>query len=59
MQTNWNGEELTQGNWKEQVWRKLESLNWASIVDDVRPFVEPGFDLNLLGLASFESILGA
>ena len=59
MQTNWNGEELTQNNWKEQVWQKLESLNWTSIVDDVRPFVEPGFDLNLLGLSSFESILGA
>jgi hypothetical protein len=56
-QTNWKGKTLTKDNWKEQVWRRLKSLNWTSIVDEVRPFVEPGFDLQLLMLANFEIML--
>ncbi|MHB0923979.1 MAG: nucleotidyl transferase AbiEii/AbiGii toxin family protein [Bellilinea sp.] len=56
-QTNWNGETLTKDNWKEQVGLRLESLNWNGIVNDVRPFVEPGFDLNLLTLANLQNVL--
>lgn len=56
-QTNWTGELLTEQNWKDNVWKKLKSLNWSVIVNDVRPFLEPGFDLNLLSLESFEELL--
>ncbi len=56
-QTNWNGETLTKNNWKDQVSLRLESLNWNGIVNDVRPFVEPGFDLNLLTLANLKNVL--
>lgn len=56
-QTNWAGEKLTAENWKEQIWLRLKALNWTRIVDDVRPFVEPGFDLKLLSLANFERLL--
>jgi len=56
-QTNWNGELLTEGNWKKEVWKRLNALNWSGIVDDVRPFVEPSFNLNLLTLDNFERIL--
>ena len=56
-QTNWNGETLTKDNWKDQVSLRLESLNWNGIVNDVRPFVEPGFDLNLLTLANLQNVL--
>lgn len=56
-QTNWNGETLTKDNWKDQVSLRLESLNWNGIVNDVRPFVEPGFDLNLLTLANLKNVL--
>jgi len=56
-QSNWDGGLLTKENWKEQVWQKLKILNWSGIVDDVRPFVEPSFDLNLLTLGNFERIL--
>jgi len=56
-QTNWNGGLLTEENWKQRVWQRLQSLSWSSIVDDVRPFVEPSFDMNLLKLESFEGIL--
>lgn len=56
-QTNWSGGLLSEENWKEQVWKRLQTLNWTGIVDDVRPFVEPSFDLNLLRLESFEGFL--
>lgn len=48
---------LTENNWKEQVRAHLQNLNWNGIVNDVRPFVEPGFDLNLLTLANMEQLL--
>jgi hypothetical protein len=56
-QTNWNGEILTKDNWKGQVLQRLKPLNWSGIAKDVQPFVEPGFDLNLLTLENFERIL--
>ena len=56
-QTNWKGDLITEENWKQLVWQKLQALSWSGIVEDVRPFVEPGFDLNLLTLDNFEKIL--
>ncbi len=56
-QTNWNGGLVTEENWRSRVWQKLKTLNWSGIVEDVRPFVEPGFDLNLLAPANFERLL--
>lgn len=58
-QTNWNGGLLTEENWKEHVLQRLQALSWRGIVDDVRPFVEPSFDLNLLNIGSFERILNS
>ncbi len=58
-QTHWAGGTLNEGNWKEQVRARLEKLNWNRVVDDVRPFVEPGFDLNLLTLENLERVLRA
>ena len=56
-QTHWAGEEITPENWKSLVLQRLQTINWNAISDDVRPFVEPGFDPNLLALANFERIL--
>ena len=56
-QTNWNGGLLTGENWKQQVWQRLQTLSWSGIVEDVRPFVEPSFNMNLLTLDNFERIL--
>lgn len=56
-QTNWNGDTLTEDNWKMQLFTRLQNLNWDDIVSDVRPFVEPSFDLNLLTLVNFERLL--
>jgi len=56
-QTNWNGGVLSKENWKEQVWQKLKTLNWSVVMDDVRPFVEPSFNLNLLTLENIGRVL--
>ena len=56
-QTKWTGEILTEENWKKEVWKRLKALNWSEIVDDVRPFVEPSFNLKLLTLDNFERVL--
>lgn len=56
-QKKWNGGLLTEENWKKQIFRRLQGLNWSTIVNDVRPFIEPSFDLNLLTLGTFEKIL--
>jgi hypothetical protein len=56
-QTHWDGGILTAENWKDQLNTRLEKLNWKDIVNDVRPFVEPGFDLNLLTLANLQNVL--
>lgn len=56
-QTNWERGTLTEANWKEHVYVRLQTLNWKDIVDDVSPFVEPGFNLHLLNLVNFKSLL--
>ncbi|MBN2258028.1 MAG: nucleotidyl transferase AbiEii/AbiGii toxin family protein [Anaerolineaceae bacterium] len=56
-QTHWGGSQMTDGNWREQVWLRLKAMNWKEVVEDVRPFVDPGFDLNLLCLANLERVL--
>jgi hypothetical protein len=35
----------------------LRLLDWKDIKADVRPFVEPTFDLNLLTLTNLERVL--
>jgi predicted nucleotidyltransferase component of viral defense system len=56
-QSHWKGERLTSDNWKNYVRRRLERLNWEAVVTDVQPFVEPGFDLNLLTLENLKRVL--
>jgi len=56
-QTNWMGGTITVTNWKELVAFRLRSLNWNGIVDDLRPFVEPGFDLGLITPENLERVL--
>jgi hypothetical protein len=58
-QTGWQGGVLTQTNWRERIRARLELLDWKNTQVDVRPFVEPGFDLGLLTLTNLERVLGA
>jgi hypothetical protein len=57
-QTDWQDGILTEANWREFLRRRLQQLDWNGILADVRPFVEPGFDLGLLSLANLEHVLG-
>lgn len=56
-QTNWTGGLITELNWKEKVRERLQQLDWKNIMADVRPFVDPGFDLGLLSLKNLEQVL--
>ena len=47
-QTGWQAGRLTPGNWRDGLLSRLDNLDWKAVVDDVRPFIEPGFDLALL-----------
>lgn len=56
-QTGWQGGMLTQDNWRERVRERLNLFAWTNIQADVRPFIEPGFDLNLLSLENLRRLL--
>ena len=56
-QTNWQGGLLTGENWKSKLMQRRQALNWPGVAADVRPFVPPGFNLNLLSLENFKRIL--
>jgi hypothetical protein len=50
------GTSLTRDNWKDLIRSHLKDLDWHGVVDDVRPFVELGFDLNLLTPVNFQQL---
>lgn len=56
-QTCWQGGLLTGQTWRQAVLEQLHSLDWSRVVADVRPFLEPGFDLSLLSLENLERVL--
>lgn len=56
-QTGWKGESLTETNWREAIWQRLQTLDWPAVTVDVLPFIEPGFDLRLLTLSTFAGLL--
>jgi len=58
-QTGWKEGPLTDQNWKEMVRQRLNGIDWKTLQDDVRPFVEPGFDLNLLSKANMERVINS
>ncbi len=53
-QTGWTGVSLAEHNWREIVRDRLQALAWDRVAADVRPFLEPGTDLNLL---TFENVM--
>ncbi len=56
-QTNWKGETLNEGNWKDRIIQRLRDFNWAGVIGDVEPFAEAGFDPDLLNLTVLEELL--
>jgi hypothetical protein len=49
-QTGWAEPALDEHTWRETVRARLRSAAWNRIVDDVRPFLQPSVDLDLLTL---------
>jgi len=56
-QTHWVGGNVTQGNWRKFVFERIQQFHWEVILADVKPFIEPGFDLELLTRENLEKIL--
>lgn len=57
-QTGWSGPELSEKNWRLVLADQLQRFNWARVLDDVRPLLEPGADPNLLTLENLMRVLG-
>ena len=57
-QTDRPGPRLTTENWRLILRDRLLQLNWDRVLDDVRPLLDPGADLNLLTLDNVMRALG-
>ncbi len=57
-QTSWADDSLTGHNWREVVRDRLQTLDWERVVADVRPFLEPVANLDLLTPENVMRVLG-
>ncbi len=57
LQTEWEGVEVSKGNWRSLVADKSGTVNWQLIREDVAPFVESEADLDLLQEEMFRGLL--
>ena len=56
-QSHWQGEPMSEHNWKAQILSKLQTLDWKDVTRDVLPFIPGSFNLDLLQYDTFESLL--
>ncbi|MHB1362043.1 MAG: nucleotidyl transferase AbiEii/AbiGii toxin family protein [Thermoleophilia bacterium] len=56
-QTGWTGPAMTEANWRQEVWLRVEALDWDKARDDVRPFLERERDLALVNAESIGQLL--
>jgi hypothetical protein len=56
-QTGWQGERLTEDNWRAIVRNRLEAADWDQVVADVRPFLEPAADPGILQVENVLRVL--
>jgi len=56
-QTGWSAGQVTPENWPDMVRHRLQGLRWNQVVGDVRPFLEPSFDVTLLTLDNVLRVL--
>ena len=47
-QTGWAGDSLTEHTWRPVLCERLCAVDWGEAVADVRPFLAPGTDSDLL-----------
>jgi predicted nucleotidyltransferase component of viral defense system len=57
-QTGWKGKPLSKNNWRPAVRKRLQTVEWQRVVDDVRPFLEPSSDPKLLTHENLLRVLG-
>jgi predicted nucleotidyltransferase component of viral defense system len=57
-QTGWTGARLALDNWRAFVRDHLETLDWDRVVADVRPFLDPSSDADLLTYENLMRVLG-
>ena len=57
-QTGWTGALLTEETWRPAVRARLQAAAWGQVVADVRPFLEPSANLDLLTLENLMHVLG-
>jgi predicted nucleotidyltransferase component of viral defense system len=58
LQTGWKGKPVTGDNWRTAVRQQLKTIEWQRVVNDVRPFLEPSADPNLLTHENLLRVLG-
>jgi hypothetical protein len=58
VQTGWAGAPLTDETWRAAVRERLQAADWARVVADVRPFLDPTADLSLLTMENLKRVLG-
>jgi hypothetical protein len=56
-QTGWAGAPLNEETWRPAVGARLQGTAWDQVVADVRPFLEPGANLDLLTLENVTRLL--
>lgn len=56
-QTGWTGDCATEQGWRGIVRDRLRTLSWDRVVADVRPFLEPSANLDLLTLENVMQVL--
>lgn len=57
-QTGWRGAPLTGETWRAAVRSRLQQAEWQKVVADVRPFLAPGANLELLTRENLMQVLG-
>jgi len=57
LQTGWDREAITSDNWRKVVRERVQSLDWGRVLSDVRPFVEPRAEVDLLTRDNLLSVL--
>jgi len=57
-QTGWKGQTLNEDNWRVEVRKRLKAVEWQSVVNDVRPFLESSADPKLLTHENLLRVLG-
>jgi predicted nucleotidyltransferase component of viral defense system len=57
LQTGWDGDRISPENWRKAVRERLQELDWPRVASDVRPFLEPAADIELLTLDNMLALI--